>query len=98
MLYPDYAKIVVTFEQRADGGIRAYSDDVPGFVLSHTNIDAVLADVRPALEGILSHVYGAPVIVEPLPPLREHLSGIKVDHSVSAAPPRSMEFVSHLAA
>ena len=67
--YPSYAKIIVTFERRDDGGLRAYSDDVPGFVLSHRDADAVLADVKPALEGILSHIYGAQIVVEDLPPL-----------------------------
>jgi hypothetical protein len=53
------AKVVVTFEHRGDGGLRAYSDDVPGFVLSHADSVAVLDDVKPALEGILSHMFGA---------------------------------------
>jgi hypothetical protein len=70
------AKVVVTFERRADGGLRAYSDDVPGFVLSHTDALAVLDDVKPALEGILSHMFGAPVVVEELSRLHEQLSGL----------------------
>lgn len=76
------AWIVVTFEPRSDGGMRAYSDDVPGFVLSHADPKAVLADVKPALEGILSHIYGAPVVVEQLSPLREYLSGARMDGEV----------------
>lgn len=43
-------KIVVTLEGREDGGLRADSDDVPGFVLSHSDPDAVLRNVKPALE------------------------------------------------
>jgi hypothetical protein len=46
-------KITVTFEHRDDGGLRAYSNDVPGFVLSHSDPAKVLADIKPALEGIL---------------------------------------------
>jgi len=60
------AKFVVTFEPREDGGLRAWSNDVPGFVLSHSDAMAVLADVKPALETILSHLYGEPVQVEQL--------------------------------
>jgi hypothetical protein len=41
-------KIVVTFERRADGGLRAHSDDVPGFVLSHSDQAAVRSDVNTA--------------------------------------------------
>jgi hypothetical protein len=39
-------KVVIFFEDHEDGGLRAYSDDVPGFVLSHSDRGAVLADVR----------------------------------------------------
>jgi hypothetical protein len=49
-------KVVVIFEPRPDGGLRVYSDDVPGFVLSHPDPDAVMNDVEPALEGILSEI------------------------------------------
>jgi hypothetical protein len=59
--------IVVTFEGREDGGLTAYSDDVPGFVLSDFAPDAVVKDVRPALEGILSRWLREPVVVEELP-------------------------------
>ena len=70
----DYFKVVVTFERRADGGLRAYSDDVPGFVLSHSDQSAVLADVQPALETILSDMFHAKVTVSELAPLRDRLS------------------------
>ncbi|MES2326718.1 MAG: hypothetical protein V4499_05230 [Pseudomonadota bacterium] len=61
-----FIKIIVRFEERPDGGLRAWSDDVPGFVLSHPDAKAVLEDVEPALETILSSMYGAPVMVAPL--------------------------------
>lgn len=66
-------KIVVFFERRVDGGVRAWCDDVPGFVLSHSNADAVLADVQPALEGILSAQLGEKIITTPLSDLRHEL-------------------------
>jgi hypothetical protein len=57
-------KITVTFERRDDGGLRAYSNDVPGFVLSHSDPAKVLADIKPALEGILSRMSGKAVVIE----------------------------------
>src|SRR5258707_14038694 len=60
------AKFVVSFERRDDGGLRAWSDDVPGFVLSHSDPQAVLEDVKPALQAILSHAYGTPVVIQEL--------------------------------
>lgn len=57
----EHLEITVIFERREDGGLRAYSDDVPGFVLSHSNAELLLGDVQPALEGILSHMHGKPV-------------------------------------
>lgn len=76
-------KIVVTFERREDGGLRVFSDDVPGFVLSHSDPRAVLDDVKPALERMLSHILDRDVVVselsrlnekavEPIPPEREY--------------------------
>lgn len=66
-------KIAVDFESREDGGLRAYSCDVPGFVLSHRDCDAVLADVVPVLETILSDMFNAPMRVLPLLDVREQL-------------------------
>ena len=71
------AKFTVTFERREDGGLRAYCDDVPGFVLSGEP-KAVLDDVKPALERILSHLHGMNVVVEQLaetiPTQREYVT------------------------
>lgn len=53
----------VIFEQREDGGLRAYCDRVPNFVLSHSDADKVLADVEPSLARILTAMYGMPVMV-----------------------------------
>jgi hypothetical protein len=47
-------KVTVCFEERPGGGLRAWSDDVPGLVLSHSDVDAVLADVGKALGVLLS--------------------------------------------
>jgi hypothetical protein len=57
--------IYVKFEMREDGGLRASCDKVPGFLLSHSNHGAVRSDVVPALEVILSEMYGVPMKVEP---------------------------------
>jgi hypothetical protein len=59
-------KIVVRFERREDGGLRAWCDEIPGFALSHADADAVLSDVQPALEGILTYQFGEPYITSPL--------------------------------
>ena len=64
-------KITVHFERRVDGGLRAWSDDVPGFVLSHSDPLLVLDDVEPALETILAARYECKVVVCPLSPPEE---------------------------
>lgn len=91
-----YAKVLVRFERRADGGMRVSSEDVPGFVLSAANADDALADVKPALEGILSHILNAVVEVEPLGHLRAELceAGIMDDMPpVSAIQQITREYV-----
>ena len=60
------AKIVVTLERREDGGLRAYSEDVPGFVLSNSDPSVVLSDIAVALETILSSMWGVKVVAGPL--------------------------------
>jgi hypothetical protein len=67
-------KVTVCFESRPDGGLRAYSDDVPGLVLSSLNIDGVLEDVTEALKVILSYRLGTDIEVEPLGDIREALA------------------------
>lgn len=47
--------IRVSFETRADGGLRIWSDDIPGLVLSHADRSAVWRDLGRALEVILDH-------------------------------------------
>ena len=66
-------KIIVCFEARPDGGLRAYSNDVPGLVLSSPDIDGVLEDVTEALKVILSERLQAEIDVEPLGDIREAL-------------------------
>jgi hypothetical protein len=94
----DYFKIVVMFEKRADGGLRAYSDDVPGFVLSHNDASAVLNDVKPALEVILSHMFEGKIIVSLLPRLRERLAEAGIMDAGDQWIPPTQEYVTHRAA
>ncbi len=46
---------VIIIEDREDGGIRVYSDDLPGLVLSGKNRVAVMADIESAVRIILEH-------------------------------------------
>lgn len=59
-------RIRVVFEDREDGGLRVFSNEVPGFALSHPDAEAVLQDVQPALEMIISALMGTPVTVAPV--------------------------------
>jgi len=63
----------VIFEEREDGGLRARCPDVPNFLLSHSDPELVRKDVEPALEVILSEMYGVPMSVRRVPELSEAL-------------------------
>lgn len=63
----------VMFEDREDGGLRARCADIPNFYLSHSNPDLVREDVVPAMETILSEMYGVPMRVRRVPELKEAL-------------------------
>ena len=84
----DYFKVTVHLERREDGGLRAYSDDVPGFVLSHSDPKAVMADIKPALEHILSHMLEGKVVVQKLIPLAKEASQPEVPAGLA-------EYVTH---
>ncbi|MCP4407473.1 MAG: hypothetical protein GY807_06885 [Gammaproteobacteria bacterium] len=55
--------ISVFYANRADGGVRVTSPNVPGFILSHPDRELVFQDIVPALETILSEKYDKPVRV-----------------------------------
>lgn len=40
---------------RSDGGLRVWSDDMPGLVLSGSNPDKVMASILPAISAIRAH-------------------------------------------
>ena len=64
--HPLNAKVLVRFKRRADGGLRALCDEVPGFYLSSIDKRAVMADVVPALEMLLCVNHGIDVDASPL--------------------------------
>jgi hypothetical protein len=70
---PEQFVLHVIFEEREDGGLRARCLDVPNFYLSHSDRELVLKDVEPALETILSDMYGVPIRVRRLPEKSEVL-------------------------
>jgi hypothetical protein len=72
-------KVVVRFERRSDGGLMVWSDDLPGLVLSNADPALVLADVKSALEGLITDMLGERVAVEPLVGIREVLSPSHTD-------------------
>jgi hypothetical protein len=65
--YPAECGLVVRFKPRDDGGLTATCDTIPNFHLSNSDAEAVHADVIPALEAILSAMYGMPMQVRWLP-------------------------------
>jgi len=85
-------KIVLLFERRDDGGLRAWSEQVPGFVLSHRDVDSVLADVQPALEGSLTAQLGEPIITTPLSDIRMDLEACSVLGPVKQGIPDQVEY------
>jgi hypothetical protein len=58
-------KVTVCLEKDGDR-IRAWSDDVPGLVLSSTDVRGLLADVVTALELILSEKFKVDIKVQEL--------------------------------
>jgi hypothetical protein len=83
--HPEGIKIVIRLQRRRDGGLRAWSDDVPGLVLSHRDADRVLADIIPAVETIMAEMLGVAVQASPLRSARDvvpapHRAPTMMDH------------------
>jgi hypothetical protein len=57
----------VLFQEREDGGLRAWCPQIPLFVLSHSDPLKVIQDVVPALETMLSARENCTVRVSPAP-------------------------------
>lgn len=49
--------LTVTLEIREDGGLRVYSDELPGLILSGENPAKVAADIVPAWTVLANYVY-----------------------------------------
>lgn len=59
-------RVVLVLEQRPDGGLRVYSDDVPGLILSGPEPSKVVRDIPTALEVL--KVVRPTLAASPLPP------------------------------
>ena len=65
--------ISVSLEQLPNGGLRATCDKVPELLLSNCDPEAVIADIAPSLEVILSAKYGRAIAVEQAAELGDEL-------------------------
>ena len=63
-----------------------WSDDVPGLVLSHTDVEGVLQDIPVALKTILSYRLGGNIEVSPLDDIREALEHRGIVNPVPSTP------------
>jgi hypothetical protein len=87
-------KVTVMIQRRPDGGLRVWSDDVPGLVLSHGDPEKALADIAPALEVILAEMLGRPVKAEAIHPLTSlaRRTGALSWTSLRRSAPRRLEY------
>ncbi len=65
--------VSVTLEDRADGGIRVTSRDLPNLMLSGTKREAICAAIAPAIQAILERKGFKIVSVQPGRPFSEVL-------------------------
>ena len=57
----EYAVVCVTLEDRDDGGLLVYSDDLPGLILSGPDKHAVCGCIAPAIQALFEHKGLGPV-------------------------------------
>jgi len=68
----DVTVVSVTLEDREDGGLRVFSADLPGLILSGIDKEAVCSNIAPAIQAIFGH-QGIEVRVRSARPLNEVL-------------------------
>lgn len=61
--------VTVTLEDREDGGLRVYSDDLPGLILSGSDRNSVGTKIAPAIQALFEHKGFKGVIVRAAQPL-----------------------------
>lgn len=67
--------VCVTLEDREDNGLRVYSDELPGLILSGADKRAVMDRIAPAIAALFKATKGLDVTVRPAKPLSEVLDG-----------------------
>lgn len=70
---PSITVVTVILEDREDGGLQVYSDDLPGLILSGSDRVRVAGAIIPAIEAIFTHKGFGNVTVRPTRPIREVL-------------------------
>jgi hypothetical protein len=65
--------VTVTLEDREDRGLRIYSDDLPGLILSGSDRATVAAAIIPSIEALFRHKGFKAVVVRPTKPVAEVL-------------------------
>jgi hypothetical protein len=66
-----FTVITVILADRETGGLRAYSDDLPGLILSGRDRDDVFGKIAPAIEALFRHKGFNRVRVTPARPVAE---------------------------
>ena len=67
--------VCVALEDREDGGLRVFSDELPGLILSGSDKLTVMNKIAPAIAAIFKAAKGLNVTVRPAKPLSEVLDG-----------------------
>ncbi len=63
-----YSVVTVTLEDRTDGGLRVFSEDLPGLLLSGPDKEDVCDRIAPAIQALLEHK-GVRAVVYPSRPI-----------------------------
>lgn len=70
---PSITVVTVILEDREDGGLRVYSDDLPGLILAGPDRTKVAGAIISAIEAIFMHKGFTKVVVRPTRPIGEVL-------------------------
>lgn len=71
----EFTTITVALEDREDGGLRVFSDDLPGLILSGPHRQKVIETIVPAMTAILEHLGFVDFQIHHTKPMTEIMDG-----------------------
>lgn len=70
-----FTTVTVQLEDRPGDGVRVYSQQLPGLILSGADKESILKQIVPTIERLLAHIGLTNIVIHPSRPLTSVMNG-----------------------